>query len=397
MILEIIIAVAIGIIAGIFTGLIPGIHINLVALFLFIYSSYFLGYFSVIALICFIVSMSISHSFFDFIPSIFLSAPNDETALSVLPGHKMLMKGEGYSAIKLALEGCYLGILILIVVTPLSIIFMPLIYSFLSKYMFIVLILASLFLIISDKNKFLALFIFLISGFLGISTLNLPLNQALLPLLTGLFGTSMLIISIQQKTIVPEQKILSIDIEKKEKINLLSTGIISSTLCGFLPGLGASQAAVIGTSLKGKTDSKGFIFLLGVISTLVTAFNFIAIYAIGKPRSGTAVVVSKLIDSFSLTTLSIVIVSMIISGGVCFYLSIIAAKIVSKRINKINYSKISYFIILLLFLICFLISGWVGIIVLITSTSLGIFAQLKGVRKMHLMGCIMLPVILYYL
>lgn len=396
MIFEILLAVFIGIIAGMFTGLIPGIHINFVALILFIGSPFLLQYFSVIALACFIVSMSISHSFFDFIPSIFLSAPNDETALSILPGHQMLMKGEGYAAVRIALEGCFYGLLVLLFIAPVSIILMPLIYSFLSRFMLFILVIASLFLIFSEKNKFLALFVFLISGFLGIATLNLPLNQQLFPLLTGLFGTSMLFISIQQKVKLPQQKISIVSLKRNEKTKIIGTSLFSSTLCSFLPGLGASQAAVIGSNISGKISKKGFLFLLGSISILVTALNFVAIYAIGKPRSGTAIVVSKLIE-LNLTSLMIIISAMIIAGGISFYFSIIITKKFTRLIEKVNYSKISLIILIFLTGICFYICGWLGILVLAVSTALGIFAQIIGIRKMHLMGCIMLPVILYYI
>ncbi|MBI5148636.1 tripartite tricarboxylate transporter permease [Candidatus Pacearchaeota archaeon] len=397
MLFEIFLVVFLGILAGLFTGLMPGIHINFVALLLLTSSAFLLQYFSVVALVCFIISMSISHSFFDFIPSIFLSAPNDETALSILPGHKLLMKGNGYAAVRLALIGCYLGLLLLIILVPISLISLPVIYGPAKKYMFFILILASLFLILSDRKKFLAFFIFGLSGILGLATLSLPMKQPLFPLLTGLFGTSMLFITIQQKVRLPKQKISELGIEKKETTKILGASVIASFFCSFLPGLGASQAAVLGSDMGGKISRRGFLVLLGSISTLVTALNFVAIYAISKPRSGTAIVVSKLLETFSLKYLIMFSLIMIIVGGISFVLALLIAKIFAKNIEKINYSKTSLFILLFLILMSVIFSGWLGLIVLVTATALGILCQIKGIRKMHLMGCIMLPVILYYL
>ena len=82
-----ILAFFIGILAGIFTGLFPGIHVNLVSVFLISISPSLLKYTSPISLAIFIVSMSITHSFLDFIPSIFLGAPDEDSFLSILPGH----------------------------------------------------------------------------------------------------------------------------------------------------------------------------------------------------------------------------------------------------------------------------------------------------------------------
>ena len=91
MLLSFIIALALGIIAGTITGLTPGIHINLVAVILV--SASLILPISPIILVVFIVAMSITHTFLDFIPSIFLGAPDDDTVLSVLPGHKVTSSG----------------------------------------------------------------------------------------------------------------------------------------------------------------------------------------------------------------------------------------------------------------------------------------------------------------
>ena len=90
---EITIAILLGCIAGVITGLTPGLHINLVALILFSISPFLLGYTNVIAVASFIIAMSITHTFADFISATYLGAPADDTALAVLPAHRLLLKG----------------------------------------------------------------------------------------------------------------------------------------------------------------------------------------------------------------------------------------------------------------------------------------------------------------
>jgi len=92
MILEILIALLLGVCAGTISGLTPGIHVNLISLILISLSSYFLGFTSPIVLGVFIISMAVTHTFLDSIPSIFLGAPDADMALGVLPGHKLLLK-----------------------------------------------------------------------------------------------------------------------------------------------------------------------------------------------------------------------------------------------------------------------------------------------------------------
>jgi len=84
MILELIIALLIGILAGTMTGLFPGIHINLVAAGLLASVGYFSGI-PVLALVVFVVAMAVTHTFIDFIPSIYLGAPEEDSFLAVLP------------------------------------------------------------------------------------------------------------------------------------------------------------------------------------------------------------------------------------------------------------------------------------------------------------------------
>ena len=99
MLLQILIALFLGICFGTITGLFPGIHINLVSAFLIALSSSILSAINPVYFIVFIASLAITHTFIDFIPSIFLGCPNADTELSILPGHELLKQGEGYQAI----------------------------------------------------------------------------------------------------------------------------------------------------------------------------------------------------------------------------------------------------------------------------------------------------------
>jgi putative membrane protein len=378
------------------TGLAPGIHINLVALVLLIASPFLLQYTAPLVLAVFIVSMSITHCFLDFITGIFLGAPEESTALSVLPGHRLLLQGRGYEAVKLTTMGCYVGLILLILIVPLSVIFLPVIYNYIRLAIPFILIAASLFLVIKEEKKFLAFFIFMLSGCLGIAVLNLHvIKQPLFPLLTGLFGTSMLITSISQKTSIPKQKITSEKITVGAKT--IFAGTISSFLCSFLPGLGASQAAILGDEMTGKNSEKNFLILLGIISILVTALNFAALYIINKPRSGTAIIVGRLLQDISLQHLAIFCTAMIVAGSVAVFLALFFAKVFAKHLPKINYSTLSLIILIFLVVLSVNISGWLSLLVLIVSTCLGIVTIAFGIKKMHLMGCLIVPVILYFI
>jgi len=397
MLIQILIFIFAGIIFGVFTGLIPlipGIHINLVAVFLISLTSTLLFSINPIYLIVFISAMAITHTFLDFIPSIFLGCPDTDTELSILPGHELLKKGLGYEAIILTCYGSLAAIFILILISFPSILIIPKIYKYIQILIPGLLIFSSLFLISLEKKKLSAFFVFLFTGFLGLCVLNFDsLKQPLLPLLTGLFGSSMLIFNIKNKTKIPKQKITK---PKTKLFKPLLAALVASPLCSFLPGLGSGQAAILGNVIS-KSDRKGFLVLLGATNTLVMGFSFISLYLISKTRTGATVAIKQIIKKIDLNTLILILIIVLISGIISFFITKILAKYFSKKINKINYTKLSIATLILLIIIIFLISGIFGLIVFIASTFTGIYCISLGVRRTSMMGCLLLPVIILYL
>jgi len=407
MLLELILALLIGVSAGTITGLTPGIHINLIAILLLSISATLLNITSPLTLVIFIIAMAITHTFIDFIPSIFLGAPDEDSVLSILPGHKLLLKGKGYFAIILTLYGSLTGLLIILILSPVFIYLLPIFYPYVERIIWIILILASGYLIFFTekeiKNKLWALIIFLLAGFLGIASLNLNLKEPLLPLLTGLFGASNLFISIKNKIKIPKQKITNlknIKLNKKSIAKASIASMIASPLTAFLPGLGASQAAVIGSEVLGdykKIEQREFLFLLGAINTIVMGLSFITLYSIQKTRTGATVAISKLIPELTLTNLFYILGTIILAGIISFFIAILISKQLAKHIHKFNYSKLSITIIIILTILTFAFTGFLGLLVFITATSLGVSTILLGIRRMHLMGCLLVPTILFYL
>lgn len=400
MLIEIIFALFLGMLTGTLTGLIPGIHLNLIAALLVSISLTLLNIIDPIFLIVFIASMAITQTFVDFIPSIFLGCPNTDTELSVLPGHELLKKGQGYEAIILTCYGSLAAIFLLVLIAWPSIILISKTYSFFYKLIPYLLVLVSLILILLEKKKLKALKIFLLSGMLGYAVLNLSLepayfNEPLLPLLTGFFGASNLILSIKNKTQIPIQKITKPKFEKKF-ISPLIGALVASPLSSFLPGLGSGQAAIIGNTIS-KTDRKGFLVLLGATNTLVMGFSFITFYIIAKTRTGATVAISEIIGNISLNVLLLVLIVVLLSGISGFFITTFLARISSQKIYKINYTKISILTLIVLFVVIFLVSKPFGILIAIASTITGIYAISLGVRRTNMMGCLLLPTILFYL
>jgi putative membrane protein len=399
MLLELIIALFLGILIGSITGLLPGIHINLVAALLISLSVFFISITQPLTLVIFIVSMSITHTFIDFIPSIFLGAPDEDTSLSILPGHQLLISGKGYEALVSSLTGCMIGVSAMLILAPLFILLLPEIFFYLKFVMFLILVLASSYMIIRNENKPVSLVIFILAGFLGFSSLSLNLKDSLLPLLSGLFGSSSLITSIAKEQKLPEQiipKLKELKPKAKEISDVFLASIVSSPLCSFLPALGSSQAAVIGSDIIEEKNQKKFLMLLGSINIIVLGLSFVTLYSIGKSRTGAAAAVSKLIE-ISLPNLIIILAAIILASLFSFLIAVFIGKVFSKNISKINYKTISIITLVFLSTIVLIFSGLLGFLLFLVSTFLGLTVIYAGVRRTNLMGSLMLTSILFYL
>jgi len=72
------------------------------------------------------------------------------------------------------------------------------------------------------------------------------------------------------------------------------------------------------------------------------------------------------------------------------------SKVFAKFIVKIDYRKLVLGIISFISILVVVFSGLYGFLVLVVSTAIGMFAPLIGVKRSHAMGCLMLPVILFF-
>ncbi|MBI2105561.1 tripartite tricarboxylate transporter permease [Candidatus Woesearchaeota archaeon] len=395
--IEIIIAVLVGILGGIFSGLTPGIHTNLLATLLLSLSPFLLLYASPIILSVLIVSMAITHTFLNVLPAVYLGAPDSEgNSLAVLPGHRMLLQGKGYEAVALTLLGSFLAIIMGIILTPLLLKFLPALYSSIKNYIGYFLLLASIYLVMRERKKFWSFFIFMLAGIFGMSVLNLNMKEPLFPLLSSLFGVAGLLISLKDNVKIPKQKITKIKIEKREVAKAIGSASIVGTFISLMPGLGPAQAAIIGSQIVKLTD-KGFLILVGSLETLGMVISFIAIFSIQKARNGAVVVISRLMGTITQRDLILFLIIAFVVGLISIFLSLKFAKIFSKLITKINYQKLCISILILIFLMAFWLSSFLGIYILIIGSFIGMLPSLVGIGKNHLMGCLLLPVILFFL
>jgi len=328
-----------------------------------------------------------------------LGAPEAATALGVLPGHRYLLKGQGLMAVKLTLIGSFGAVILSVMLFPLLLPVVKYGYPLIKDYIGYVLVITVLFMIIRDRKKLWAIFVFLLSGCLGLIVLNLnTLSNPLFPMLSGMFGISTLLISLNESQSIPPQKQMQkIKLRPAVTIKALFSGQFSGFLTAVLPGLGAATAAVVSLQITRKLGDNGFMVLMGSIGTVNFILSLATLYVLNKARNGSIIAVQALIESFELNLIIVFLASALVAGSIGVYLVLKIGRLFSVLVTKVNYQVLVIGIITFITILVMLMTGWLGTLVLLISTAVGIIPAITKITRTHGMACIMLPVMIYFL
>ncbi len=423
-----IISLFLGFLLGIISGLTPGIHVNNFALILVALSPLFLELgFAPFYIAVIILANSVTQTFLDIIPSIFLGAPEADTALAVLPGHVLLMEGRGAEAVRLSAIGSAGAVVVaLLMAVPLGFFFMN-IYGTIEAYIGWILVLIVVVMIATEngevvegqgslvhfKFKGYAVMLFIISGLLGMFAFDntdkmSPLvtfgePSILLPLLSGLFGASMLVLSLMTKSeIPPQQKACRFVLPGKRIIRGMLTGSAAGSFVAWLPGVSSAVGTIIARLLvreeKDADSSKEFIISLSGANTANAIFSLVALFVIERARSGAMVAIDGLINvnEWELSTIIILLIVIIYISIISYYTTIYLGDRIAGFLSRIDYSKLCTAVLAGLTLMVIIFTGWFGLVIFLISTPVGMIASFAKIRKTHAMGVILLPVITYF-
>ena len=413
--IEIICAIVIGIFIGIFTGLIPGIHVNTIcAILLSLIATHIYLDIGPFVLIAFISSLAITHTFFNIIPGLFLGIPGDST-FALLPGHSLVKNGYGELAIRISVIGSLLGLVV-------GLFFIAILFAgnitqaiqkYLPDYIFYILVLVSVILILSEKNRLNSLFVFSASGLLGILIFNTPIVPSqdapigsIFPALTGLFGISGLIWSLY--TLEKDEKSNS---NKKQNIIYMETllpsirGGIAGFIVGILPGLGGANAATLLLLIEkwlGKRNDKdyedrSYLITTSSLNTSESIIAIVSLYFIQKSRSGASVAIAQILN-YDMTYLEfkVILFAIIFAGILSTVLLWKSGPVIAKKIQKYNYPGLNWSLIVFLLSLVIMLFGIGGLAVILSATIVGLLPFIFNVRKGQLMGFFLVPVMIYF-
>ena len=154
-------ALMLGVLLGTLTGLIPGFHPNNVAVILVSISPVLMrelhsfdAYAFSIIVASVILATAVTHTFLSFIPAAFIGAPEADTALSLLPAHRLLLEGRAYEATVLSAIGSFSAVIFsLLCLIPFYFIVSSYLFVILQSHLLYVLIGISAILILTESSS----------------------------------------------------------------------------------------------------------------------------------------------------------------------------------------------------------------------------------------------------
>lgn len=398
--IEILAGVVLGVLLGTVSGLLPGIHANTLAGVLLAVQGALLVLIGPLALGAALFAALITHTFVDSIPSTFLGIPDADTALSVLPAHALCLEGNGEEAVRIAALGSACAILIAVPLSVLCYLVLPSIQPFIDWGIGILIVAVIGYMIVTSEAPGWAFVLFLASGLLGIFTLQYGYlswhgiggaSALLMPLLSGLFGISVLATAAQGK--IPPQNYRGITLEGRHVVRGSILGTAAGLAVGWLPGLSNATANGVLASVIGYTkDRRMYILATSAANTANAFIGLAALFALSRMRNGVMVALAA-IPIPSPTGLFVAGVL----AACAAYLITIALSASARYFGEINGKKLNGVVIIFVIGMCLIITGPFGGFVLLLSTMIGLVPPLVNVPRMYCMGAVMVPVIMFSL
>jgi len=400
--------------AGMFSGLVPGIHVNTLASLMLISYPAIHSVISTFAepvhvpvlLSACIVSASVVHSFVSYVPSVFTGVPDQDNVMSMLPGHRLLLDGKGMVAVRASAIGSLVGAMSAVIVAiPLQYLMINGLGEYLGSITSAILLMAVAALILSERslgNCFCAASLILLSGMMGCVCMFMPVpygglifdGELLFPLLTGLFGVPILI-TTPSGIRIPEQ---TDDDHYPISASAGLKGVMTGSLVGWFPGITATAGAAFTRMFIDERTPERFIGLVSSISTASAVFAIITLSVNGKGRTGTMNVVREILGGAMSGAGNGIFVLMLLSVAVAsvigYAATIRSGKIMAGPISRLNIRKLNLGILIVIVILTVLMTGTWGLMILIISAIIGLIPIGAGTARVHLSGCLLIPVLL---
>lgn len=396
--IEIVTGVLLGVLLGTISGLIPGVHANTLAGILLGAQAILLVVLGPLALAGALFAALITHTFVECIPSTFLGVPDADTSLAVLPAHALCLEGNGEEAVRIAALGSACAIIIAVPLSVLCYLLLPALQSYFDWGIGILIVAVIGYMIVMSESPGWALAIFSVSGLLGAFAMRYDFlcwhtlggtSAVLMPLLSGLFGISVLLVAAQGK--LPVQQFRGLRIGNGTVVKSSVLGTLAGIAVGWLPGLSTATANGALASVIGyEKDRRAYILATSAANTANAFIGLAALFALSRMRNGVMVALAEL----PLPSMSELMIIGVLAACLAYVITVTFSRSAG-WLTGINGRMLNRAVIIFVVALSIVLTGPFGIFILVLAILLGLVPHIVNVSRVYCMGAIMIPVILY--
>ena len=283
------------------------------------------------------------------------------------------------------------------------------------------------------RRKALALAVFLASGILGLLVLEsgrmgscnwfplgappVPDAVMMFPLFCGLFGLPTLLLGLWERPANPPQELRARPMGLGKSLGPVMSGTVAGGLMGWYPGMTSAHGSVIAKLLSGDgsdpetgedgwlSSAREFLVSMSAVAMANVFFNIVALFVIMRARSGALHIAQDILgeglDSWSPLgavppSFALLAFSAAVAAAVACPMTLFVGMRLARLYERVPYRRLLGGVVLFLMGLLFVFSGIAGLAVTGVALCLGLVPPLAGVRRVHLMGAILVPVIAYY-
>ena len=389
--------VAGGIALGTCSGLVPGLHANNFALLLAAFAPAMPGPARYIGAA--MLAAGVVHTFLDIVPALALGVPDPAMAASALPGHRLVLQGQGREALRLSALGSGLAVAFAVPLALPVTAAMDRSYPTIRAHLPLVLGSVVALLLVTERSSWARIGAALAvagSGLLGIATLDipaagiLPAGSMLAPLFAGLFGAPVLVEALGGEG-VPPQAGPAVTTSRRFVCVVALVGTLAGAIVGYLPGISSAIAATGALVVLPQRGPRPFVVATSGVNTSNTIFALFALVALGSPRTGVLVALD---NTGAPLVLPLYLCAVTIAAAVGFVLVLVVGDRYLSLVGSIDNTQLSVGVLAVLCLLVFALTGAIGVAVFAASAIVGLIPGRFGARRANLMGVLLVPLAL---
>ena len=407
-----------GTLVGAGVGCLPGLHVySLLGIGLVVSTSSVSGLAADLVL-TFVVAAVTAWAIVGAIPAVLLSAPDESTVFTVLPGQRYLLQGRGVEAIFLLSLGSALALVALAPLAWLLMPALPALHRVLVPHYHWILWVTMTFMVLSEwpqgrtagltagrrlwsglRNVVAGLATFLLAGLLGLILFNrspLPVavaTQGIMPAFAGLFAVPWLVLNALSRVRLPAQRLSPGSLPAPATLAYgVATGTLGGAFAAFMPVISGGIGSLLAGHALSTRNERSFLLAQGACRSVYYTGGLLLLFvpALGVAH-GSAASMLRVVHAARPNDGLLAVAAAGIAAALSLLLVLPAARALLRLLDRYGYRRVSLAALALLVALVAGLGGMAGLGILLVATGIGLIPPLFGARRLNALGVVLLP------